>query len=44
VKASRGDATVPCGFSAGACLIQSAWLDGHDPHAYLKDVLARPPT
>ena len=25
-------------------LIQSAKLNGHDPHAYLKDVLARLPT
>jgi transposase len=25
-------------------LIQSAWLNGHDPYAYLKDVLTRLPT
>jgi len=25
-------------------LIQSARLNGHDPHAYLKDVLTRLPT
>jgi hypothetical protein len=25
-------------------LIQSAKLNGHDPYAYLRDVLARPPT
>ena len=25
-------------------LIQSAWLNGHDPCAYLKDVLTRLPT
>lgn len=25
-------------------LIQSAKLNGHDPHAYLKDVMARLPT
>ncbi|WP_407072799.1 transposase domain-containing protein, partial [Pseudomonas aeruginosa] len=25
-------------------LIQSARLNGHDPYAYLKDVLTRPPT
>lgn len=25
-------------------LIQSAKLNGHDPHAYLKDVLTRLPT
>ena len=24
-------------------LIQSAWLNGHDPYAYLKDVLTRLP-
>lgn len=22
-------------------MIQSAWLNGHDPYAYLKDVLTR---
>ncbi|WP_425502624.1 transposase domain-containing protein [Pseudomonas izuensis] len=26
------------------CLIQSARMNGHDPHAYLKDVLTRLPT
>ena len=25
-------------------LIRSAQLNGHDPHAYLKDILARLPT
>jgi len=24
--------------------IQSAWLNGHDPYVYLKDVLTRLPT
>jgi hypothetical protein len=26
------------------CLIQSVRLNGHNPYAYLKDVLARQPT
>jgi len=30
--------------SALMSLIQSAKLNGHDPYAYLKDVLARLPT
>ena len=38
--------SLPSGKRAAAImsLIQSARMNGHDPHAYLKDVLTRPPT
>ncbi|KAF2406566.1 Transposase [Pseudomonas antarctica] len=32
------------GINANVSLIQSARLNGHDPHTYLKDVLTRLPT
>jgi len=33
-----------CQMAAVMALIQSAKLNGHDPYAYLKDVLTRLPT
>ena len=42
MKALKTDG--PCGSAAVMSLVHSARLNGHDPYAYLRDVLERLPT